>query len=120
MALEHPIGEHTQQLQDHERRLTTLETAMQTMLVFKSQSEEQSKTIFHILGELKSMLRQYTEDMKTALKELSTAMMVKFEKVDTEIAEIKGRPGRRWDTMVQTLIVGIVSALVGYIVRGLL
>lgn len=113
--LEHPIGEHTQQLQNHERRLELLETSVSTLQAFRCTAEEQSKTIFHILGELKAMLRQYTEDMKEALKDLALVMTGKFEKVDGEIAELKARPGRRWDTMIQTLITVIISALAGYI-----
>jgi len=117
--MEHPIGEHTQQLADHERRLDLLENSVLTLQEFRSTSQEQSKTIFHILGELKSMLRQYTEDMKEALKELATVMTAKFDKVDAEVAEIKGRPGRQWDAAMQTLITVIISALVGYVIGNL-
>lgn len=42
-------------------------------------------------------------------------IMATLVKLETAIEEIKSKPARRWDGIVEKVILGIVAALLGYV-----
>ena len=112
---EHPVAKHEFQLQDHEERISKLEEQMLDLLNFKAAMGEQSKTIFTVIGEIKILLEKYTTEMRQAMKDLGSNLNTRINKIEKDLEELKGRSGRKWDSVGQTVITVLISLVVGYI-----
>ena len=97
----------SRRLADAESRLDTIDAAINTLQISAAAKEEQVKTIFVILAEIKQMLKDYTGEMKTSINRLAT-----------DIENIKGRPGKFADGMLASLLAALIGATVMYFVRS--
>lgn len=65
------------------------------------------------------------ENESAALHQLATSVAVMAEQLKTmnksvstltnEVEELKEKPGKRWDSVVSTVIVGLATALLGFL-----
>lgn len=94
-------------LLEAESRLDSCELDIRSLHVGAAAKDEQVKTIFAVLAEIKQMLKDYTGEMKDALRTLAT-----------DIETMKGRPGRFMDGAVSAGIAAIVGAMVVYLIKG--
>ncbi|MBA4274034.1 MAG: hypothetical protein C0436_00110 [Alphaproteobacteria bacterium] len=94
-------------LAEAEQRLDDLESEMKLVQVGAAAKDEQIKTIFSVLAEIKQMLKEYTVEMKSAINRLAS-----------DIEMVKGRPGRFADGALSAGIAAIVGAAVMYMIRG--
>ena len=115
MAGEHPIGTHAYQLDEHERRIRELEDAVTTIQIQMSAADEKTKTIFKVLDEVKVLLEKYTTEMRKAMLDLGAAFNTRMDTLEKDVKELQGRPARKWDTIVQTTIVAVVTLMIGYL-----
>ena len=106
---------HEFQLEDLGQRVSCLEDRMKDMEVYQSAAQEQSKTIFMVLDELKVMLTKYTTDMKEAMFVMSKNISERLDSMEKDVQELKGRNGRKWDQAMTTLFTVLVTAVVTYI-----
>ena len=88
---------------DHERRLTEV--------------EERSKSNTHRLDELEKR-QDNLDDLVSTVKVLA----VREEAVENDVKEIKNdvktltsKPGQRWDSLVDKIILTIAAAIVGFV-----
>ena len=58
------------------------------------------------VSKLASSVAVMAEHMKT--------MDDKIDEVQTSVSEITAKPGKRWDTVVMTIVTAIVAAIVGW------
>ena len=94
-------------LEDLEARTTSLESDIQLLQVGAAAKDEQIKTIFSVLAEIKQMLREYTIEMKGSIDRLSK-----------DIEKVKERPGRFADGALSSAIAAIIGAAVMYFIQG--
>jgi chromosome segregation ATPase len=115
----HPIGKHEAQLAEHAKRIDQLEEDIRELLLFKSSNEEQLKTIFRMLSELKDMLSAYTIEMKTTLTELSRSLGSRLTSVEKDVRDVGNEGGKkaaaRWETVLVEIIKYSVLFILGYI-----
>lgn len=115
----HPIGRHEAQLSDHSKRLEQLEEDMRDLLLFESRNEEQTKTIFRMLGELKEMLSMYTIEMKTMLTELGRSLGARLTAVEKDHRDHILEPGKRaidrWEDILKEVLKYGVIFVLGYL-----
>ena len=88
---------------EHEQRLTAV--------------EERSKSNSHRLDKL--------EESNEVISRLATSMAVMastqepvadtVDKLDGKVTALEGKPGKRWDNLVEKLIRTIAAAIVGYV-----
>lgn len=88
---------------EHEKRLTAV--------------EERSKSNSHRLDEL--------EDTTKTINRLATSMEVMaekqgqvadtVEKLDTKVTNLEGKPGKRWDNLVDKALWAFAAAIIAYI-----
>lgn len=88
---------------EHERRLTEV--------------EERSKSNSHRLDKL--------EESTEAINRLATSMEVMAERqeqvvetvgrLDTKVAHLEEKPGKRWDALVDKIVWSIAAALIGFV-----
>lgn len=119
-ASEHPVEAHTYQLGDHERRIRELEDAVQAIQIQMSASDEKTKTIFKVLDEVKALLEKYTTEMRKAMMDLAASFNTRMDTLEKDVKDLQGRPGRKWDTAAQAVIVAIIGVIVGAIGSSLL
>lgn len=92
---------------EHEKRLTAV--------------EERSKSNSHRLDEL--------EDTTKTINRLATSMEVMaekqgqvadtVEKLDGKVTNLEGKPGKRWDNLVDKALWAFVAAIIAYILAHL-
>ena len=99
-------AELIRRLAEHDTRLDVLEASIQALQIGAAAKDEQIKTVFVILAEIKQMLKDYTIEMKGAILRLSN-----------DIETMKGRPGRFFDGAVTAAIAAIVGAIVMYAIK---
>lgn len=88
---------------DHEKRLTEV--------------EERSKSNSHRIENLEKRQDNLDELVGTV-----KVLAVREEKVETDVKEIKtdvktltGKPAKRWDNIVDKIIITIISAVIGFL-----
>lgn len=88
---------------DHEKRLTEV--------------EERSKSNSHRLNEVEKRQDNLDELVSTV-----KVLAVREENVESDVKEIKSdvksltsKPGQRWDSLVEKVLMMVVAAVVGYI-----
>lgn len=94
--MEHPVAHHEIlikqyriELDDHEDRIRSIET-------ISAGREEQIKTLYITVGEIKQMVDGIRKD----------------------IMELKQRPAKRWDDVVGYGLAAAVAGFVGWVLRG--
>jgi hypothetical protein len=101
-------AELIRRLAEHDTRMDLMEAAIQSLQIGAAAKDEQIKTVFNILGEIKQMLKDYTVEMKGAIVRLSN-----------DIEAMKSRPGKFVDSAIAAGIAATIGAIIGYIVRSL-
>lgn len=91
MSAAHSVEKHEATMADHESRIQSLETAVAVQ-------SEQIKNSYVTLGEIKQMVAD----------------------IRAEIAAIKGRSGKKWDSLEALTLAALVSGVVGYIIARVL
>ena len=84
-------------------------------------ADEQHKTIFQRLDKQDRMI-ELVQKLATSVERLTLKQDETQKKVDSmgdDLAEIKAKPAKRWDGLVQNLIYAFGGALVAYIVTRL-
>lgn len=77
---------------------------------------EQIKTLFNQSSEIKDIARSVHE-LATTVRLLASnqeSSNNKMDKISSEIEEIKGKPAKRWDNLVGTMIAVVATAVVTY------
>lgn len=77
---------------------------------------EQIKTCFNQIEEAKSMaesVHKLTTTVEILAREQQLANK-KMDKMTSDMEEIKGKPAKRWDSVVSTIITVILTAVVTY------
>ena len=77
---------------------------------------EQIKTCFGQIGEVKG-IAESVHKVATAVEVLAHDMRDTGSKVDKlaeDVEEIKDKPGKRWDSVVNLIITGVGSALIAW------
>lgn len=90
-----------------EDRVESLETDVQLLQVGAAAKDEQIKTVFSVLAEIKQMLKEYTTEMKDSINRLAA-----------DIEVVKARPGRFADGALSSGIAAIVGAAIMYLIQG--
>lgn len=92
---------------DLEHRLTTV--------------EDRSKSNSHRLDEMEKRQDDLDELVSTV-----KVLAVREEAVENDVKEIKsdvksltGKPAKQWDTLINAIIVAVVSAVVGYVLGSI-
>lgn len=114
---EHPIEAHEYLLSDLRSRLNFVEDQVHELIQWKAGSEERLKSISEAIVELKKIMENYTKDVKESLAKIAQEMTQRFETIESEVGELKGRSGRKWDDLVRTIMTVAVGALIGYFMR---
>lgn len=87
---------------EHERRLAAVE------------AREKSNT--HRLDEVETR-QDNLEKLVTSVEVLATRQKTvenDVKEIKSDVKELTGKPGKRWDSMVEKIITAIVAALVGF------
>jgi hypothetical protein len=97
----------SRRLLEVESRLDTIDVSISNLQISAAAKEEQVKTIFVILAEIKQMLKDYTSEMKTSINRLAS-----------DIENIKGRPAKFADGMLAAVLAAIAGAAVMFFLKG--
>ena len=97
----------SRRLSEAESRLDSIDVSISNLQISAAAKEEQVKTIFVILAEIKQMLKDYTSEMKTSINRLAA-----------DIENIKGRPGKFADGLLAAVLAAIAGAAVMFFLKG--
>ena len=97
----------SRRLSEAESRLDSIDVSISNLQISAAAKEEQVKTIFVILAEIKQMLKDYTVEMKTSINRLAS-----------DIENIKGRPAKFADGMLAAVLAAIAGAAVMFFLKG--
>ena len=95
------------QCQAFDDRIKELESRVGYLETNDAASDEKIKTIFTMLTRIETLLKEYTTEMKESMKELGK-----------ELDNVKSRPARSWDTLVNALIAAIAGAAIIFFMGG--
>lgn len=70
------------------------------------------ETNYQIVNQLSIHMERLATNMEAMAKELA--------RQGTKLNDLEMKPAKRWDLVISTLISGIIGALVGFIVSGIL
>ena len=112
---EHPVEAHEYLLSDMKKRIDDLEYQVADLMQWKAGSEERLKQISEAIVELKRIMENYTKEVKESSASIAKDVAGKFEAIDKDIQELRGRPGRKWDDLMRTLMTVAVGTILGYI-----
>ena len=85
-------------------------------------SESSIKSAHHRIDELQET-HKTIKDLAIATTQIASevkALREDYNKADAEIQELKGKPVKRYETVVTTLITAICSGVVGYLISIIL
>lgn len=80
--------------------------------------KEQIKQLFSFTQENKELTKS-VQSLTLSVKELANTVKINDERLDSvssDIKEIKAKPGKRWDKIIETVITVIVTAAVTYLI----
>ena len=97
----------TRRINDTESRMDIIEAVMSELQIGAAAKDEQIKSIFAMLAEIKGMLKDYTMEMKASMFRLAE-----------DIERIKGRPTRLYDGILGTVIAAIIGGAIMYFIGG--
>ena len=81
--------------------------------------EEQIKNLDRRMGNLEK-LTESVQSLALSVQQLATQQSTTEHNVETltnEVAEIRDKPGKRWDAIVAALIAGLVGAGIGHFLK---
>lgn len=88
---------------EHEKRLTEVESRSKSNTIRLDEVEKRQDNLDDLIGTVK-------------------VLAVREERVETDVKEIKsdvkslaGKPGKRWDDLVDKVILTVVAAIIGFI-----
>ena len=116
---EHTIEADEYQLDKLDSRVTVLEEQMNELQIFQARSETEFKTIFSVLEEVKSMLKEYTVEMKKSIAELGIQLNTRIGTVEASVSKLEKEPGmtarERWEFVLREGLKLIVAFVLGAI-----
>lgn len=116
---EHTIEADEYQLDKLDSRVTVLEEQMNELQIFQARSETEVKTIFSVLEEVKSMLKEYTVEMKKSIAELGIQLNTRIGTVEASVSKLEKEPGmtarERWEFVLREGLKLIVAFVLGAI-----
>lgn len=116
---EHTIEADEYQLDKLDSRVTVLEEQMNELQIFQARSETEVKTIFSVLEEVKSMLKEYTVEMKKSIAELGLQLNTRIGTVEASVSNLEKEPGmtarERWEFVLREGLKLIVAFVLGAI-----
>lgn len=82
--------------------------------------EVQYSNLLEKLGDLSGDLSELKTDSKAIVSQLSplTHKMEEMEELSKDVEEMKSRPAKRWEHIVETIIGLVVAAVVGYMLAA--
>jgi uncharacterized coiled-coil protein SlyX len=92
---------------EHERRLTEVETRAKSNTKRIDKIEEQTEAINRLATSMAVMAEKQDE----------TANIVTA--LDDKVTKLEEKPAKRWEKVIETLLVAIVSALAGFVAARL-
>lgn len=92
---------------EHEKRLTEVE----------SRSRSNTKRIDKLESQTEAINRLATSMAVMAEKQDETATIVTA--LDSKVTKLEEKPAKRWEKVVETLLIALVSALAGFIAAQL-
>ena len=92
---------------DHEKRISSLETSIKGAFSRMNHIEENQKILTDMNANIKVIAERYTELNK------------KFDKVETDLEELKGKPGKRYEQLVSLIMTVIISGVLGAFIKSL-
>ena len=114
---EHTIEADEYQLDKLDSRVTVLEEQMNELQIFQARSETEVKTIFSVLEEVKSMLKEYTVEMKKSIAELGIQLNTRIGTVEASVSNLDKEPGmtarERWEFVLREGLKLIVAFVLG-------
>ena len=94
--------------------------AEETTAAAISRMEEQIKNLDRRMSNL-DKLTETVNKLAISMERLTSSMKVTEENVDrlqTDVAILHDKPGKRWETLVGAIIAAIVGAIIGFFVKG--
>ena len=92
---------------EHERRLTEVESRSKSNTK-RLDDVEQRQTALEMLASSVKVISDREERLESDVSEIKT-----------DVKEIKGKPGKRWESMIDKIILTIAAALVGVVLAKL-
>lgn len=82
--------------------------------------EVQYSNLLEKLGDLSGDLSELKTDSKAIVSQLSplTHKMEEMEELSKDVEEMKSRPAKRWENIVEAIIGLVVAAVVGYMLAA--
>ena len=97
--------------------ILALEREMAEIKAKQAAADEQHKTIFQRLDKQDKMIES-VHKLATSVEKLAMkqdAMETKLGNLCTDMDELKSKPAKRWESIVEKVIFTVVGALVAYV-----
>lgn len=88
---------------EHERRITAIEDQAKSNTRRIEEIEKRQDSLEELVGTVK-VLAVRQENVESDVKEIKN-----------DVKSLAGKPGKRWDSLVEKIILAIAAALVGFI-----
>lgn len=98
-----------------ENEMIRIEREIAEIKAKQAAADEQHKTIFHRLDKQDEMIESVRK-LATSVERLTLKqdnIQNKVNDLCADVDEIKARPGKRWDSIIEKVVLTIVGALVG-------
>lgn len=92
---------------DHERRLTEVESRSKSNTLRLDTMEKRQKNLDDLVGTVK-VLYEKEERVESDVSEIKN-----------DVKEIKEKPGKRWDGLVDKIILTLAAAVIGFVLAKL-
>lgn len=92
---------------DHERRLTEVESRSKSNMKRLDEVEKRQNNLDDLVGTVK-VLYEKEERVESDVSEIKN-----------DVKEIKEKPGKRWDGLVDKIILTIAAAVIGFVLAKL-
>lgn len=119
-ANEHPVDVHEFLFKDLEARLSKNEKSVEELLLWRERNDEKMVTIFTMLSELKTIMENYTKEMRESISNLASKMEARFIIMDKDIREANAGPGKRRDVWLEKIGTFIIAAVITYLATRVL
>jgi len=101
-----------------EHRVTNIEETGGSLSTQATRYEEQLKTLFKTVDEIKQLLEKQNLSFVAALSKMEAAWTARFDVLQTDVENLKGKPGRFMDGAVMALVTAIIAGIAGYVFGG--
>ncbi len=92
---------------DHERRLTEVESRSKSNMKRLDEVEKRQNNLDDLVGTVK-VLYEKEERVESDVSEIKN-----------DVKEIKEKPGKRWDGLIDKIILTIAAAVIGFVLAKL-